>query len=107
MESENRNVVSQTFKEFCDNTSAPGFRYMSSSNKAILGRCFWWALEAIFFVIAGLMIAHTWIDTYKSPLIISLEGTNYPVRKVPFPGVAICNINKISKKRFTQFVHQV
>lgn len=32
------------------------------------------------------------------PTVTSLESVNYPIHDVPFPAVAICPVNKISKK---------
>ncbi|KAJ3643910.1 hypothetical protein Zmor_015337 [Zophobas morio] len=40
-----------------------------------------------------------WDKLTRNPTLTTLENTNFPVSKVPFPGVSICNLNKISKKK--------
>lgn len=35
----------------------------------------------------------------RTPVITTLESTNYPVEEVNFPGVSICNVNKLDRIR--------
>lgn len=35
----------------------------------------------------------------RTPVITTLESTDFPVNEVHFPGISICNINKIDRKR--------
>lgn len=45
------------------------------------------------------MVVSLWEKFFIHPTVTSLVSSTYPVRKVPFPGVLICSLNKISKKR--------
>lgn len=39
------------------------------------------------------------IDDYKNKITITtLDDTKYHISNVPFPAVAVCNVNRISKK---------
>lgn len=35
----------------------------------------------------------------RTPVITTLESTDYSITEVNFPGISICNINKIDRKR--------
>lgn len=37
----------------------------------------------------------------SKPFIISTESTVHPIEKIDFPAVALCNINRISKRAVT------
>lgn len=39
----------------------------------------------------------------KTPTVITLESTNYPINDIEFPGIAICDVNRISKKAAKAF----
>ena len=40
------------------------------------------------------------IDNFVStPTLISIDTTEYPIHKVPFPALTICNMNKININR--------
>lgn len=39
------------------------------------------------------------MDYYSTSTVTTMESYKYPLSNVAFPGVAVCNINKISRKR--------
>lgn len=39
----------------------------------------------------------------RTPVITTLESTDFPVNQVDFPGISICNVNKIDRKRAEAF----
>ncbi|KAG5865679.1 hypothetical protein JTB14_020630 [Gonioctena quinquepunctata] len=39
----------------------------------------------------------------ENPTVTSLESSNVPSSQVPFPGISICNINKISRRKAIQY----
>ncbi|KAJ9583490.1 hypothetical protein L9F63_022162, partial [Diploptera punctata] len=43
------------------------------------------------------IILDVWKEYVNSPTVTTVDSTNYPIWNVPFPAVAICNINKISR----------
>lgn len=71
-------------------------KHLSFVNLKSLCRFMW----AIVHILSLSGLSYIIVDTLSiyshKPLITSLYDTIYPVDKVPFPGIAICNINRIS-----------
>ncbi|KAF2898621.1 hypothetical protein ILUMI_07554 [Ignelater luminosus] len=99
----NRNfskAVRKTFDDFSENSSLHGFHYLTPRcDRTLLERCIWWIVQllAIFCVIR--LVLFSWNEFMANPTVITLENSNYPIRYVDFPGISICNLNKISRKR--------
>lgn len=53
------------------------------------------------------VVLHTTIDYAGSPTVTAIENGNLRVQQVDFPGVAICNVNKISYKEATVVAHEM
>lgn len=51
--------------------------------------------------IAGVVyfVMQIWVDFIAKPTATTIESTQYPIWLVPFPAIAICPVNKISKKK--------
>lgn len=65
-----------------------------------------WFYRFLWFVVGACMVSLTAIiiyslqdELFNHPTITSLERRDYPVDNIDFPGVAVCNVNMISKKR--------
>lgn len=43
----------------------------------------------------------------RTPVITTLESTDFSVREVYFPGISICNINKIDRKRVYNLAKEI
>lgn len=57
-------------------------------------------LAGIFF--SGYYCWQMWRKWEDSPVLMSLDSNRYPLKNIPFPGVTICNVNKVSKKKLLQ-----
>lgn len=49
-------------------------------------------------VCAGYIFLYAFDGFAAKPTFTSLESVNYPVHDIEFPAVAICSVNKISRK---------
>lgn len=59
-----------------------------------------WVLVLTAAIIATVYLFNILLtDYYKTPTVTTMESYKYPLKNVPFPGVALCNINKISRKQ--------
>lgn len=70
-------------------------------------RLFWAVIIAGGIAITLDTIIENWNDLNKDPLYIMTEDFSLELTNVAFPGVAICNINKISKKRVTELARSL
>jgi amiloride-sensitive sodium channel len=43
------------------------------------------------------IILDVWREYVNSPTVTTVDSTTYPIWNVPFPAIAVCNINKVSK----------
>lgn len=58
----------------------------------------WIIIHMVGASFLGVIIYRAWEDFTISPLVTTLHDTLYPSSEVPFPAVAICNNNRISKR---------
>ena len=50
------------------------------------------------FVIAGFVFTPLYNKWMYTPIIRSIETTNYPIENIDFPAVTICSNNKVDAK---------
>lgn len=57
-------------------------------------------------LVFALCVAGSWVtmlQTYKmyteSPVVMSVDTSSYHVSNVPFPAVAVCNVNKMVRSK--------
>ncbi|KAK5637987.1 hypothetical protein RI129_012282 [Pyrocoelia pectoralis] len=41
------------------------------------------------------------------PVVTVLQNVDIPIRKIPFPGISICNLNQISRKKAEQYAKEL
>jgi hypothetical protein len=76
-------------------------------NKYVILRIVWSCIYIIFIVLTIGLVLSLWQEFLTNPTVTTLESTYLPVNKIPYPGIAICNMNKISKKKATVFAKHV
>ncbi|CAG4931324.1 unnamed protein product [Parnassius apollo] len=60
----------------------------------------------VFASMCGTMFYFFWymcFENLSTPLIVSMESSRYPISEIDFPAIAICNVNRISKKAMFEF----
>ncbi|XP_044264370.1 sodium channel protein Nach-like [Tribolium madens] len=97
-------IVSETFKDFAENTSIHGLRYAVRRDIVIYEKIFW-----VFVVLTGLggagyMTVLFWNRYTSNPTRTSILTDFAPNTAVPFPAVTICNINRIMADRLEEFM---
>jgi amiloride-sensitive sodium channel len=63
----------------------------------ILYRLLWTVIQLLAAWGVIYIILDVWREYVNSPTVTTVDSTTYPIWKVPFPAIAVCNINKISK----------
>lgn len=58
----------------------------------------WFVVHFVNAVVLYYIILSAWDNFTITPLVTSLFDTLYPIKLVSFPGIAICNNNRISKR---------
>ncbi|XP_015837285.1 sodium channel protein Nach [Tribolium castaneum] len=64
----------------------------------------------VYMVFTGFtifLVVSLWNRFLANPTLTSLESSVYSVGNIPFPGVSLCNLNKISKKRAQEMAEYI
>lgn len=113
-----------TIREFFASTSLHGFKYLIQPGRSTFEKCAWGrfffekkkqqkSINHFFFVFSRLiwygiqlcaLASAAYIFLYAfdgfvaKPTFTSLDSLNYPIWEIPYPAVAICSVNLISKR---------
>ncbi|KAF0289288.1 Pickpocket protein 28 [Amphibalanus amphitrite] len=80
--------------DYCEETSLHGVKY--ACRETSWKRCYWILVLLGMAITAGWLIFNVIDNFINSPTLISIDTTEYPIHKVPFPALTICNMNKIN-----------
>ncbi|XP_037080240.1 sodium channel protein Nach-like [Pollicipes pollicipes] len=83
-------------ERYCEETSLHGIKYACREDG--IKKCYWviillGMMAAAAYCIHG--VVHNYITT---PTLVSIESTDYPIHKILFPALTICNLNKVNNK---------
>lgn len=67
----------------------------------------WFFIHLINSIGLIYIISSAYIDFSESPLVTKLHDTLYPIKNIPFPGVAVCNNNRISRRAAEKFAEEL
>ncbi|XP_055914778.1 pickpocket protein 28-like [Eupeodes corollae] len=93
--------------DFFKNTSLTGFKLLSFLGHSKFLQSIW-----IPFLLTG-VIAGTFITGHclyyfqLNPTVTYVNSFRHPVSEVPFPGVSICSVNKISKRAILEYARNI
>ncbi|XP_049877884.1 pickpocket protein 19-like [Pectinophora gossypiella] len=68
---------------------------------------FWTVIFCVSFGTGWYFLHYTWSGTLNKPFIVTTETSEYPIGQIDFPAIAVCNINRISKKALSKFAAEV
>ncbi|XP_063921273.1 sodium channel protein Nach-like [Zophobas morio] len=54
-----------------------------------------------------LVVLTLYNDFLNNPTLTSLDDSTFPVTNVPFPGISVCSLNKISKRKAEKFAERL
>ncbi|XP_059352662.1 pickpocket protein 28-like [Daphnia carinata] len=83
-------------RDFMHATSMHGLKYAAEKEASWIERFLWIALFLACFCTAVFFIMRMWSKWVSSPVIISVESTDFPNSQINFPTVSICNVNQVS-----------
>ncbi|XP_077296667.1 sodium channel protein Nach-like [Arctopsyche grandis] len=96
--------LSAVIKEYLQNSTLAGCKRIVEPGRHPVERWIWFIVICLAISGAVYMVKSVWKDFVQNPTVVSLETDQYPIWKVPFPAIAICNVNKLSKSRIEAFV---
>lgn len=85
-------------KEFAANTSMHGLKFIAQDEASLPERILWIALFLVGLLFAVIFSWNLWQNWQESPVLITIQTANYPIKEYPFPTVTICSVNKVSTR---------
>lgn len=69
----------------------------------MFNRVLWYVIQLCALAGAGYIFLYALDGFVAKPTVTSLEGIDYPTEEVTFPAVAVCSVNRISKKAAMEY----
>jgi hypothetical protein len=62
----------------------------------VVERFLWFVCHCCALTVASVMIFATWRRYQESPTVTAVETTHFPLWKMPFPAVTVCEPNQVT-----------
>ncbi|XP_034239542.1 sodium channel protein Nach-like [Thrips palmi] len=94
-----KDIIAQVASEYMEQTSLHGYRYLTEPGRHWFERLVWLVVHAL--ATAGVVWqVQTMYHEYRTQVpITTVQSSHYHVSLVPFPAVAVCDINKMRRSR--------
>ncbi|XP_077296666.1 sodium channel protein Nach-like [Arctopsyche grandis] len=102
-----RKSLFAVIKEYLENSTLAGCKRIVEPRRHLAERLIWLVVICLAICGAAHMVKLIWKDFVQNPTVVSLESDQYPVWKIPFPAIAICNVNKLSRSRIETFANSM
>ncbi|KAL2721737.1 sodium channel protein Nach-like [Vespula maculifrons] len=93
-----RKAISQCLREkikiYCKNTTLHGFRYLTVHQSTIIESMLWFLVCIMSIIFCIILMMRLWHNFDENPTATAISTTN-PIWNIYFPGVTICNNNKV------------
>lgn len=84
-----------------------GYKNLVENKRMAFEKFLWVVIHVIAIGVSLWIVRTTWTEFTDNPTITTLESQNYPIKHLPFPAVALCNINRISRWRARKYAEQL
>ncbi|XP_028131581.1 sodium channel protein Nach-like [Diabrotica virgifera virgifera] len=86
-----------TYEEYVYHSSLAGFVHLNSPGA--IERYIWYIIHLLSLACTCFLINYTWQNFMKNPTMTTVEAMGSRLAEIPMPGISICNINKISRRK--------
>ncbi|KAG5897776.1 hypothetical protein JTB14_019994 [Gonioctena quinquepunctata] len=100
-------IVSETYKDFADNTSIQGLKYTVKNEIETWEKIFWIIVVICGICCATYMTILFWGRYISNPTRTTILTSYAPVTTLPFPAVTICNINRILVTKIDKLIQKM
>ncbi|XP_033351843.1 pickpocket protein 28-like [Bombus vosnesenskii] len=87
--------VKRFFRDYCQNTGLHGFRYIVTG-ETTCHKMVWLMICLAAIIFCVLLMLRLWQYYSNNPTVTIIDTSN-PIRDLHFPGITICNNNKVYK----------
>ncbi|XP_043258439.1 pickpocket protein 28-like [Colletes gigas] len=87
--------LKRSLRVYCENSGLHGFRYIVTS-KTCLDRIAWFTICMSSIAFCVILMLRLWTQFSNNPTMTIIDTSN-PIKDLQFPGITICNNNKVYK----------
>ena len=91
--------IGPRIKEYNEHTSLHGMKYVTEDGRNYFEKIFWFAIVSMAVILGAYLTWRILSKWQSSPIITSIDSTNYPLSQVVFPAVTICPTYKGIKEK--------
>ncbi|XP_063982072.1 sodium channel protein Nach-like [Diachasmimorpha longicaudata] len=90
--------------EFCMETGLHGYKYMVEEKRSKTERIIWGITVFSALSCAAFLMHTAWVYNSSRATLTVIESTHRGIWNYPFPAITICNLNRMSLAKTTEFV---
>ncbi|KAK2582164.1 hypothetical protein KPH14_004522 [Odynerus spinipes] len=83
---------------YCEHSALVGYKYLTEPGRTWIERIIWMAVHVSIICILAYFVIGAYHAFTTVPMVTSVESDHYPTTRISFPAVAICSINRISRR---------
>uniref|UniRef100_A0A336MKD3 CSON000509 protein n=1 Tax=Culicoides sonorensis TaxID=179676 RepID=A0A336MKD3_CULSO len=99
--------IKNSFFELFSKYTMHGYKNLVENKRLAFEKFIWVCLHFVAVSASLWIVMTTWTEFTDNPTITTLDSQNYPIKGIPFPAVALCNINRISKWRAKKYAKEL
>ncbi|KAG9430605.1 sodium channel protein Nach isoform X1 [Apis mellifera carnica] len=88
-------TINSFFRNYCENTALHGFRYIIIG-KTTFHKIIWLTICVAAIIFCAIMMLRLSMYYLNNPTVTIIDTSN-PIKELHFPGITICNNNKVYK----------
>ncbi|XP_072934740.1 pickpocket protein 28-like [Epargyreus clarus] len=92
-------------REYLSTSTLHGLRYVGEKKLTWFERFFWLVAFGSSLFCAAFFILNVYAKWRMTPMIVSINPENMPLKDLPFPALTICNINQAKKSVAERYRH--
>ncbi len=79
----------EQIRRFYTESTIHGVQYLAP-DRSLCTRILWLCLMVLAIILASLVVLSLLENWQQNPIVTTIETTNYPVQKIPFPAITVC-----------------
>ncbi|XP_037039247.1 pickpocket protein 28-like [Bradysia coprophila] len=96
-----KETTRRVLKEYCNNTTIHGCKYLTAPKRHWTERFLWTIVFVVLIGLCGFSIFNTWSQWNNNPVKMSIGGEESLISEIPFPTVTVCSETKALKSFLT------
>lgn len=93
----------KSVKEFLLTTYVHAYHYMVDADRHLPEKVMWIVIHFIMLFMAINIVTIAWGRFTDNPTITTLESQHFSIYNLPYPGIAICPNNKLSRESVDKY----